>query len=114
MTKSYKNDRVGIMWEILVPATFKSGKEIPVEFHKKWDDYVKSLAGGLTIHKPSIGLWSEGEYNFREKMIPVGIICSEGFMKVIAEYTKKYYDQVSVMYYKVSDYAVITYNGDFE
>ena len=99
------------MWEILVPTEMiRDGKTKPirVRYHKVWDEKVKAIAGGLTILKPAMGYWvsDEGE-TFRERMIPVRIICSMLDITKIAEMTMEYYNQEAVLYYKISTEAHI-------
>jgi hypothetical protein len=42
------------LWEILVPYE-KDGKPIHIDHHHKWDEFVESIAGGLTILKLTRG-----------------------------------------------------------
>lgn len=102
------------MWEILVPTERrKDGKPIRVRYHRVWDEKVRAIAGGLTILRPAKGQWKSpaGEI-FVERMIPVRILCSQDDIEKIAKMTAVYYDQLAVLYYKVSDYAVIYTNED--
>ena len=96
------------MWEILVPTVRNDGRPIRTRFHRVWDEKVKAVSGGLTIIKPVNGVWvsDEGE-EFKERMIPVRIMCSKDEIFEIAKMTKKYYDQLAVMIYKVSEEAYI-------
>jgi hypothetical protein len=92
------------LWEILVPSTFNDGEEVSVVHHKKWDNYVKSIADGLTILKSAKGQWvSESGNVFFDTMIPVRIACTVLEIKKIADYTKKHYKQEKVMFYRISD-----------
>lgn len=120
MSKSYKNDKVGEVWEILVPATFCersefAGKKIPVNIHNEWDRRVEKISGGLTILKTAKGVWSDTVtgITFKEEMIPVRIFCTVDQIIEIAKLTKTFYDQIAVMYYKISDEAFITYNEKY-
>lgn len=64
------------MWEILVRASNEIEK-FSYEHHKEWDKYVKKLSRGLTVNKPAKGEWiSPSEVLFKDRMIPVRIICS--------------------------------------
>lgn len=42
-----------------------------------------------------------------ERMIPVRIACEETDIEKIADLTASYYNQIAVMYYKISDYVKI-------
>jgi len=73
-----------------------------------WDKKVREIANGLTILKPAMGQWISPDGNvFAERMIPVRIACSESEINNIAIMTKEYYDQLAVMYYRISDRVVV-------
>lgn len=96
------------MWEILVPAE-TLGKEIPIEYHKKWDDKVKEIAGGLTIFKPAIGMWvSPAGKIFKDKMIPVRISCTKYQIKKIMRMALDHYvDEETIIAYQVSNKVLL-------
>ena len=91
------------LWEILVPKCDNTGKEYDLAHHHKWDERVRSLAGGLTILKSAKGQWisPEGQL-FSEQMIPVRIYCDEPSIESILNLTLQHYDQKAVMAYEVS------------
>lgn len=95
------------LWKILVP-TIKDGKPIRTRYHKVWDKFVRSVSGGLTILTPAKGQWIHKETGalYSERMIPVEIACTEEQIRRIAEYTAKYYNQITVMAYRVSDKVI--------
>jgi hypothetical protein len=96
------------LWQILVPTHDRFGDEIPLDYHRGWDTYVRGKAGGLTVFKPSSGQWvSPDGILFHEKMIPVLICCTEGEILQIADYTAGYYSQEAVMYWLVSEQVVV-------
>ena len=93
------------LYEILVPTIHReNNKPIRTRYHRVWDSKVREITGGLTIFNPAKGRWisPNGEL-FSERMIPVRIMCSEINIINIALMTKKYYNQLAVMYYRVSD-----------
>lgn len=92
-----------LLWCILVPTIRNSGKPIRTRFHRVWDEKVRKITGGLTIHAPAKGQWvsKDGE-SFTERMIPVHIMCAEDQINQIADMTAKYYDQKAVMFFQVS------------
>lgn len=96
------------MWVILVPHSDNSGKKFPIEWHWQWDEFVKEITGGLTIHRVAKGEWinPEGEL-YKDKMIPVHISCTEPEIERIADFTNVHYNQEAVTYYAISDYVVI-------
>lgn len=96
------------MWVILVPHSDNSGKKFPIEWHWQWDEFVKEITGGLTIHRVAKGEWinPEGEL-YKDKMIPVHISCTEPEIERIADFTNIHYNQEAVTYYAISDYVVI-------
>ena len=100
------------MFEILVPTIRRAdGKPIKTRFHRVWDAKVREISGGLTILTPAKGQWKSpnGEL-FVERMIPVRIICTLERIEDIAKMTAVYYDQLAVLYYRISDHAVIYTN----
>lgn len=104
-----KKNKDNKLWEILVPASSKD-KKFPHEHHKKWDEFVKKLAGGLTILKPAKGEWVNPNGNlFVDKIIPVRIKCSKKHIKQIVEFTILHYDQEAVLAYKISDKVILKY-----
>lgn len=101
------------MWEILVPTErrLKPGKYYTTRYHKVWDTKVRSITGGLTVMTPARGQWvnpSTGEL-FNERMIPVRIIASRIEIEKVIDFTLKYYDQLAVLCYKISDEVIIKY-----
>lgn len=96
------------LWEVLVPTVRNDGRPIRTRYHRVWDEKVKDLAGGLTVVKPVLGTWvsDEGE-EYKERMIPVRIMCDRATIMKIAELAKTYYDQEAIMVYKISDEAYV-------
>jgi len=103
------------VWEILVPTEMERDgklKPIKVRYHKKWDEKVKQIAGGLTILQPTKGYWvSVDGKEFFERMIPVRIVCTGEEIQTIADMTANYYNQLAVMFYKVSEVIHIKHYG---
>lgn len=101
------------MWEILVPTVRPntSGKKFfTTRFHRTWDARVRAITGGLTIMAPSKGQWVSPEGTlFKERMIPVRIVCTEAEIGTIMRMTCDQYEQEAVLAYKVSD-SVLMYN----
>ena len=109
------------LWEILVPTEMKHPDiregdrnwPIPVRYHRVWDKKVRAITGGLTILKPAVGHWISPEQElFVERMIPVRICCTDGQIEQIADITASYYRQEAVMYYCVSQQAVIKHYNE--
>lgn len=96
------------LWEILVPTVRNDGRPFRLRYHRVWDERVKAISGGLTVVTPVRGTWiSQDGDEYRERMIPVRIMCSREEILEIAEMTKKYYDQLAVMVYQVSADCII-------
>lgn len=96
------------LWEILVPTVSNEGKPYRTRYHRVWDAKVRDITGGLTIMAPAKGQWKspDGEL-FIERMIPVRIACSREQIDVIIDLTMKYYDQLAVMAYRISEECLI-------
>lgn len=109
------------LWEILVPVFEiidpvgeKYNVEWSVEYHHEWDQYVREIAGGLTINKRARGIWTSPETGkiFQEKMIPVRIFCTLEKIEEIADFTIKHYKQKAIMFYLISDTIFIKYKDE--
>jgi len=91
------------LYEILVPTIYgDTMKPIRTKHHKKWDERVKKLSGGLTILTPGKGVWVHEGVDYIERVIPVRIMCEENTMKKIVDITLQHYRQKAVMYYVLS------------
>lgn len=97
------------LWEILVPAlpNHCSMHYPEKECHRKWDEKVSKISGGLTIIKTTKGRWEHAGKVWKEKMIQVRIAATREEMDKICDMTAEHYQQKSVMYYLVSEEAVI-------
>lgn len=91
------------LYEILVPTIYgDTMKPIRTKHHKRWDERIKKLSGGLTILTPGKGVWVYEGKEYVERVIPVRIMCSETIMKKIVDITLQHYRQKAVMYYVIS------------
>jgi hypothetical protein len=116
------------MWEILVPTERRSapGKFYTTRFHRVWDGKVREITGGLTVMVPARGQWvnpvtgqlfQERMIPVRiiatreeiEQMIPVRIIATREEIEQVVDLTLKYYDQIAVLCYKISDEVILKY-----
>jgi len=95
------------LWKILVPTVDNSGKPFKTRFHRVWDKQVYSITGGLTIERPIIGKWSHFGVVYSERNIPVLVACTKEQLEEILKFTKKYYNQVAVMAFLVSNEVII-------
>ena len=99
------------MWEILVPTMSNEGKPYRTRYHRVWDKKVYEITGGLTILSPVKGKWvPKSEILYEDRMIPVRIVCSKEEIEKIIDFTIKYYNQIAVIAYKISDDVIIKYN----
>lgn len=104
------------VWEILVPTEKrkKPGKYYSTRYHKVWDSKVRAITGGLTVMSPAKGQWvnpHDGQL-FNERMIPVRIIATREEIEKVVNLTLKYYDQLAVLCYKISDEIILKYNEE--
>lgn len=96
------------LWEILVPTIRNDGRPIRTRFHRVWDEKIRDISGGLTIMTPVHGQWiSEDNTLYKERMIPVRIACNREQIETIIDFTKKYYEQLAIMAYKISTEVII-------
>lgn len=95
------------LWEIMVPTQSNEGKPFKVRYHRIWDGKVRQITGGLTIMPPIKGQWVLGNLLFTERMIPVRIACTEEQINNISDMTARYYKQLAIMFYLVSERVTI-------
>lgn len=98
------------MWELLVPTVRNDGRPIRVRFHRVWDAKVREISGGLTIMPVARGQWVSENKLFKERMIPVRIIATRAEILEIIDMTKKYYEQIAVLAYKLSDDVILRHD----
>lgn len=100
------------LWEILVPTVSNDGRPFSRRHHRQWDEHVKEIAGGMTLVSPVRGSWVDPEsgHDFTERMIPVRIMCSREQIIEICKETARFYDQLAVMAYLVSEKTVLVTN----
>ena len=96
------------MWEIFVPTVRNDGRPFRTRYHKVWDEKVRAISGGLTILKPAVGQWvsPDGEL-FKERMIPVRIMCTREEIDKIIDITMNYYEQLAVLAYCISSECIL-------
>ena len=101
-----------LLFEILVPTIYGDTlKPIKTRHHKKWDERIQAISGGMTILSSARGKWTFQGVEYPEKVIPVRIMCSEAQMKKIVDITISHYRQKAVMYYVLSNQVFIV-NAD--
>lgn len=107
-------DAPASMWEILVPTMRQDGRPIRTRFHRVWDEKVRAISNGLTILPPTIGQWVSpiDETLYKERMIPVRIMCTREQIEQIIDMTIDYYEQEAVLAYRVSTECILRYAND--
>lgn len=99
------------LWQIMVPCNYNDGRPVKTRHHREWDRQVRKITNGLTILPPSKGQWideSDGKL-YVDRMIPVNLIATEEDMEAVAKITMRHYDQLAVMFFKLSEHAIIRY-----
>jgi hypothetical protein len=101
------------MWEILVPTRRRVApdKYYTTRYHRVWDGKVREITGGLTVMAPARGQWVNpvtGEL-FKERMIPVRIMATRDEIEKVVDLTLKYYDQLAILCYKISDEVILKF-----
>ncbi len=98
------------LWEILVPVVSNDGLEYDESVHLDWNEKVAKIAGGITIFEKVKGYWENSEgVILIEEIIPVRICCDRKTIDSIVKLTLGYYNQESVMAYKVSSEVILKY-----
>ncbi len=97
------------LWEILVPTVRRDGgKPYTTRYHRVWDKKVREISKGITILPPSKGQWIAPDgVLFVERMIPVRFLATYNEAHKVIDITLKYYDQLAVMCYLISDEVII-------
>lgn len=96
------------LWEVLVPTVRNDGRPIKTRFHRVWDAKVYGITGGLTILTPAKGRWISPDGKlFAERMIPVRTVATKQQIDEIVKMTLKYYEQLAVLAYKISDEVLL-------
>jgi hypothetical protein len=101
------------MWEILVPTASNTGKPFRTRYHRVWDAKVREISSGLTILTPATGQWisKDGDL-YKERMIPVRILCTREEIEKIIDITMTYYDQLAILAYKISDEYILKHKEE--
>lgn len=95
------------LWEILVPASCKD-LCFDYDHHKKFDEYVLSKSGGISVMKTLKGEWiSPDKQTYRDRMIPVRIACTKRVIMQIINFALMHYKQEAIMAYKISEEVII-------
>ncbi len=112
MKPEHLNRMTKYMWEILVPASSPELK-FTMAHHKEWDEYVKAVAGGITINKTAKGEWISPDGTlFKDTIIPVRIMCTEAEIEKIIEFTIRHYTQEAVLAYEISNHVKLRYANE--
>lgn len=100
------------MWEVLVPTVGNDGTPFSRRHHRTWDEQVKAIAGGMTLHQPVRGSWIDPGFSteYTERMIPVRIVCTEQQIIEICKETARMYDQLAVLATLVAEHTVFVTN----
>lgn len=103
------------LYEILVPTQSNDGKPFRTRFHRVWDEKVRGISGGLTVLKPAKGQWVSNDGTlYAERMIPVRIICTKDEIEEIIKFSMKYYEQLAILAYEISNNVILRHQTDYE
>ncbi len=92
------------LYEILVPCEYEDTKTyVSTKHHREFDKFVLRITNGITILKPTKGVWINEGITYEDRVIPVRIACSEEAILKIAKFALTHYRQISVMYYELSN-----------
>ncbi len=91
------------LWEILVPCQFNDGKPVSTKHHREWDRKVMQYSGGLTVMKPATGQWEHEGTIYRDRTIPVRILCTDKEFAAIVRMTMLHYEQLAIIGYVISE-----------
>jgi hypothetical protein len=75
------------------------------------------ITGGLSIYSPIVGIWRSDESGevYRDRMIPVRIIATEGQMEDILRVTLRYYpEEEAILYYRITNSVQMRYRSEMD
>lgn len=79
-------------------------KPVRIKHHREFDRQVLKIAGGMTIFVPTIkGLWTDKDKIYTDRTVPVDIYCTKKQIDKIAQFAKRHYRQLTVMYFEITD-----------
>ena len=101
------------LYQIMVPCNYNDGTPVKTRHHREWDRQVQAALSvkGMTILPPGKGKWTNPKdgITYHDRVIPVSLVATEDEMKKIAQITIKHYQQLAVMYFKLSNETHIEY-----
>jgi hypothetical protein len=100
------------LWAIIRPMQSNAGRPFTPEHHDVWDNGVIDLFGGATFLPVADGAWKHGGKVFREPMQAVQVIATEKEIANLVSRTMLYYDQLAIMFYRVSETVHIVHRKD--
>jgi hypothetical protein len=96
------------LWEILIPVRSNEGKPFSDKYYNNvFYALLIDVAKGYTKLAPVDGAWETDGQLYKEKMIPVRVLCTKKEIEGIAAFVVIHYNQLAVMYYKVSNECYI-------
>jgi hypothetical protein len=82
-------------WTIYVPTRAQSGKPFAAVDHKRWEQRVTEMTGGMTFHGRVQGLHLAPAN--KEESMDVSIVCTAAQIRQIAKFTKQHYRQQAIL-----------------
>jgi hypothetical protein len=86
------------LFAIYLPVYNANGGMFETDHHRKWDEAICKLAGGVTVRKATLrGRWfGKDRVTIAEDIIEAEIGCSEKVLEKIVAFTKKHYRQEAI------------------
>jgi hypothetical protein len=94
------------LWEILVPVASNEGIPFSEDHHESFRRILRGLPGnnGTTSRPAGDGDWEDKDTGklYMEKIIPIRFRACRADAERIADYARKFYDQIVVMAYRIA------------
>mgnify|MGYP003395241913 CR=1 FL=1 len=100
------------LYEILIPVADNDGKTFSNAHVTKFWDLIIATANGLTVMPNVKGFWVDGGRTFTDENTPLRVVATKDEIRFIAHQAKSHFNQLAILYYKISDDVVFKTGED--
>jgi hypothetical protein len=93
------------LWRMLVPIADNDGIVFSERHHGVFRKKVISKSGGLTGNPAADGAWKDNGRLYRERMIPIEFLATDGQADEIAAFAREHYRQIEIQYCVISNHV---------
>ena len=99
------------LYEILIPVADNDGHTFSNSYRKIFVDILIKETGGLSVLPTVKGFWIDKGITYADENTPLRVICTGEDIERFAYIAKEHFNQLAILYYKISDDVVI-YTGE--